>query len=111
MTCDTAASVAVSRNYGDQSAKVVQALLGHSSQQVTTEIYTHTFPEEFETLKDKLDAIYEEVFEGEKVKPTMLPIRSSNLTRDGQGEPEWSEGAFAGFFTAMIFGHAHRLTR
>jgi integrase len=40
-----------SRHYGDQRAKVVQALLGHSSQQVTTEIYTHISPEEFENAE------------------------------------------------------------
>lgn len=61
----SATSVAGSRHYGDQSAKVVQALLGHSSQQVTTEIYTHIFPEELETLKDKLEVIYRDVFEEE----------------------------------------------
>ncbi len=57
----SAASVAGSRQYGGQSPKVVQTLLGHSSQQVTTEIYTHVFPEEFEGLREKLDAIYGEI--------------------------------------------------
>lgn len=38
------------------------SLLGHSSQQVTTEIYTHLFPEEFDGLKDRLDKIYGRIF-------------------------------------------------
>jgi integrase len=57
----SAASIAGSRRYGGQSAKVVQALLGHSSQQVTTDIYTHIFPEELEGFREKLDAIYSEI--------------------------------------------------
>jgi integrase len=40
----SATSIAGSRRIGGQSAKVVQALLGHSSQQITTDIYTHIFP-------------------------------------------------------------------
>jgi integrase len=49
------------RQYGGQSAKIVQALLGHSSQHVTTEVYTHIFPEEFENLTGKLDMIYGQI--------------------------------------------------
>jgi integrase len=75
----SAASVAGSRHYGDQSAKVVQALLGHSSQQVTTEIYTHIFPEEFETLKDKLNVIYGDVFEGDEGQTQDSPDRVVEL--------------------------------
>ena len=77
----SAASVAGSRHYGDQSAKVVQALLGHSSQQVTTEIYTHIFPGEFATLKDKLDVIYGEVFRGEEGRTKESEDRVVDLDR------------------------------
>lgn len=42
---------------------------GASSQQVTTEIYTHIFPEEFEGLREKLDAIYSEILDDDCTSP------------------------------------------
>jgi len=54
----TAASIAGSPTYGAASAKVVQDLLGHSTQQVTTEIYTHLYPQDFEALTARLDLVY-----------------------------------------------------
>ncbi|MGH2826762.1 MAG: hypothetical protein ACRDKF_07300 [Actinomycetota bacterium] len=51
------ASIEGSEEYAGESAKVVQQLLRHSSQQVTTEIYTHLFPEDLDRLRDGLDRI------------------------------------------------------
>jgi integrase len=56
----TAASIAGSRQYAGEAAKVVQQLLRHSTQQVTTEVYMHLFPEDMERLRNSLDRVYEE---------------------------------------------------
>ena len=61
----SAASIAGSRHYAGQSPKIVQTLLGHSTQQVTTEIYTHIFPEDFEDYRTNLDEIYSDILESE----------------------------------------------
>jgi hypothetical protein len=39
---------------------VVQQRLRHSTQQVTTEVYMHLFPEEMERLRESLDRVYSE---------------------------------------------------
>lgn len=54
----TSASIAGSRQYGGETAKVVQQLLRHSSQQVTTETYMHLFPEDMARLRESLDRVY-----------------------------------------------------
>ena len=56
----TSASIAGSREYAGETAKVVQHLLRHSSQQVTTEVYMHLFPEDLDRLRDGLDRVYAE---------------------------------------------------
>ncbi len=43
-----------------RDGQVVQQLLRHSSQQVTTEIYMHLFPEDLDRLRDSLDRVYAE---------------------------------------------------
>jgi integrase len=55
----TSASIAGSRQYGGETAKVVQQLLRHSSQQVTTETYMHLFPEDMARLRESLDRVYD----------------------------------------------------
>lgn len=55
----TAASLAGSKSYAGESAKVVQQLLGHSSQQVTSETYMHLFPEEIDRLKGSLERVFD----------------------------------------------------
>jgi integrase len=58
----SAASIAASRLYAGESAKVVQRT-SHSTQQVTTEIHTHLFPEELERWADSVDRIHVEAEE------------------------------------------------
>lgn len=53
-----AGSIASSPTYANASSKVVQNLLRHSTEQVTTEIYTHYFAKDFDRLRDSLQEIY-----------------------------------------------------
>jgi integrase len=57
---NNSASIAGSKEYAGETAKVVQQLLRHSSQQVTTEVYMHVFPEDLDRLRDGLDRVYAE---------------------------------------------------
>jgi integrase len=66
----TSASIAGSRQYGGETAKVVQQLLRHSSQQVTTETYMHLFPEDVARLRESLDRVYDESLKGADLTPT-----------------------------------------
>ena len=60
----TAASIAGSPSYGAATAKLVQELLGHSTQQITTETYSHLYPQDFERLSARLDLVYEQARSG-----------------------------------------------
>lgn len=65
----TSASIAGSRQYGGETAKVVQQLLRHSSQQVTTETYMHLFPEDLARLRESLDRVYDKALKRADLTP------------------------------------------
>jgi integrase len=87
----TAASIAGSRQYAGEAAKVVQQLLRHSTQQVTTEVYMHLFPGDMERLREGLDRVYAEASSVAEIENRMLT--------DGRSE---------GYPTAVLSLSMHR---